>query len=616
MILSSSSSPETSLLKPSTQTLSPAAKKKIHHPTPQYKAAKKHIKELRSLGYDNFAQTGVDYWEPKKLNETDAEHNSRRQQESLAMSQFIEDKKRQNTTPLPQQQLPLPTNLLPKVSIARATPPASTSANHNPNRKRPHLDPCAESATEDISTLKADLRHERKARKDLTDKVANLSAQIAALSTTIKDLAQQLAVKDKLLGEKKNSSNQSNNPSDLAPAIKKMVEDLLQPILSQLAASAATQLTQKKQPPTQPSKQPQAKTPKQKPEQVTAKSYAAVTSAPPIEQSTAQIMGNGPASMHLKKTARAYAACLNTPTHAGSQSTSDQKEPTTFQLQRKERRRLAKQQRKNATNEKATPKKTAARTKLPASKKLDSKTILLLPSQENPNVLQKLQNIPEADPVKLGVKRHVPFPSGAVLVTCASVEQVNSLRTIASQAGISEKKAQTKPPEVRIHGIDPKITTEAISHRISSRYEEAPESVQLFPSKSTKHPGSMFAVLRTSLELKEKMSKHNSIRLGWTMCRIDTDIIVNRCKACGLLGHSTQKCTKNPMETDQDTTQTACKDCSNFNAKSTSLGTSAAKSRKRPTDHITGSKICPTLLAFKRKALPTRLPQVPETATS
>ena len=48
------------------------------HPKPQNKAAKDHKKRLRALGYNNFAETGVTYWEPQHMHEIESEHNWRR----------------------------------------------------------------------------------------------------------------------------------------------------------------------------------------------------------------------------------------------------------------------------------------------------------------------------------------------------------------------------------------------------------------------------------------------------------------------------------------------------------------------------------------------------------
>jgi len=75
---------------------------------------------------------------------------------------------------------------------------------------------------------------------------------------------------------------------------------------------------------------------------------------------------------------------------------------------------------------------------LPISVKHNPAILLLLPDSVTPNGLQKLQNMPEANPCQLGIKRHIAFPSGALLVTCSSATQAEQLRSITSKAGIPE----------------------------------------------------------------------------------------------------------------------------------------------------------------------------------
>jgi len=75
-----------------------------------------------------------------------------------------------------------------------------------------------------------------------------------------------------------------------------------------------------------------------------------------------------------------------------------------------------------------TRKKAEKRKRLPISVKHNPATLLLLPDSITPNVLQKLQNMPEANPHELGIKRHLAFPSGVLLVTCGSATQAEELR--------------------------------------------------------------------------------------------------------------------------------------------------------------------------------------------
>ena len=232
-------------------------------------------------------------------------------------------------------------------------------------------------------------------------------------------------------------------------------------------------------------------------------------------------------------------------------------------------------------------------------------------------MLQKLQNVPEADPRALGIKRHVPFPSGALLVTCRTTAQAEQLRSVAADAGISEKVRAAKPPTFRIHTIPPNTKAEQIKEDLLSCFGPITADLQLFPYKNHKFAGQNFAVVQTTLDNLKKISKIKSIRIGWAFCRIDASIHVTCCRTCGLLGHSEQKCQQmdaNEMDNNgnSDTANgnsPVCKDCSHYNTRqSASTATTGVKVHRRPTAHLTGSKNCPTLLALKKKTLPLRTP--------
>jgi hypothetical protein len=71
----------------STQT----ERKKIRplHPKPTNKKAIEHLQRLRRLGYNNFNEVDVDYWEPKLEGEASNLQNARRQKECKEMDTFI-----------------------------------------------------------------------------------------------------------------------------------------------------------------------------------------------------------------------------------------------------------------------------------------------------------------------------------------------------------------------------------------------------------------------------------------------------------------------------------------------------------------------------------------------
>lgn len=65
-------------------------KLKYQHQT--NKRARTQPSEVQELGYRNFEETPVEYWEPKRAKESDAQHNARRKAECANMKDFIEVK--------------------------------------------------------------------------------------------------------------------------------------------------------------------------------------------------------------------------------------------------------------------------------------------------------------------------------------------------------------------------------------------------------------------------------------------------------------------------------------------------------------------------------------------
>jgi len=246
--------------------------------------------------------------------------------------------------------------------------------------------------------------------------------------------------------------------------------------------------------------------------------------------------------------------------------------------------------------------------RLPSTRKARPATLILLPNNEIPNVLQKLQNLPAANPRTLGIKRHVPFSSGALLVTCGSEEQANHLRTISQEAGIQEKKLKNTTPEFRIHQIPAHTTLEELKEDIAKRFGEIEAEPLLLKYKNEKFKDLQFAVVKTTPEGLKQASQTRTIRVGWTVCKIDTQIYVKRCPNCSLLGHSEKHCSS--MDASTSTEEEGCKDCIAYNKNQLAAASiPGVRKNTRPTTHSTGSKQCPTLLAFKKKSLPLRQPR-------
>jgi len=450
------------------------------HPRPANKKAKHHLKRLHQLGYSSFEETGIRYWEPYLPGEDWSVHNARRQAECDEMDCWLKkaapkvsEEIQNNTQPGINLQ---PMVILPEIP-SRASPSMLA-----PNGKRP-ASPTSMSedktkhhkSVPQVERLKEDLEHERKMRKQLAAQVSSLLKQVTTLTQTVATLTEELKE------AKKGSQSQQADPNS-QEAIEGLVKSILVPALESLTTQekggSRTGATPQEKSRNNKSITPQAKI---------SKPTATATKTPtPTQASYSQKVGGDPAqatpqpgssssmgnqtSTSIGNRNNTTADTLEievTPNPTPSTSAQEPEFAHTRAQRRKMARQAAKERKKKEKEEEASSEKVKAerekkkrekRKRLPTSIKHNPATILLLPDSSTPNVLQKLQNLPEADPRQLGVKRHVVFPSGALLVTCQSATQAEQLRGITAKAGIAEKVRKTKAPEFRIHMV-PRETT-------------------------------------------------------------------------------------------------------------------------------------------------------------
>ena len=195
------------------------------------------------------------------------------------------------------------------------------------------------------------------------------------------------------------------------------------------------------------------------------------------------------------------------------------------------------------------------------------------------------------------------------MVTCGLKDQANQLRTISQEAGIQEKKLRNPTPEFHIHQIPGYTMLEELKEDITKRFGTIEAEPLLLNYNKEKSKDLQLAVVRTTVEGLKLAKETKTIRVGWSICKIDTEIYIKRCPNCGLLGHSEKHC--NSMEASTSTEEEeGCKDCTMYNkSQRATAPTPGARKNIRPTTHSTGSKQCPTLLAFKKKSLPLRQPK-------
>ena len=252
---------------------------------------------------------------------------------------------------------------------------------------------------------------------------------------------------------------------------------------------------------------------------------------------------------------------------------------------------------------------------LPTNNRVNPGSVLFIPNEQHPRVLDTLKKLPEASAREItrSVKRHLEFPSGALLVQCKDAKIADQLRKIADSQGIKEKKRESNPPSVRIHDVPKDTSFDDLRTAISEKFNDQPINVSMHPYRNNQDV--LFAVVTTSIELYKAMATTSRIRIGWAYCRIDATIRVSRCKNCGLLGHSEKSCFIKEAPQVANSESYHCTDCSAFNERRENSAKDSGFTlvlRKRPTGHKPGSSACLTLRNLKKKLLPVRQPAAAE----
>ncbi|VDO08353.1 unnamed protein product, partial [Brugia timori] len=245
--------------------------------------------------------------------------------------------------------------------------------------------------------------------------------------------------------------------------------------------------------------------------------------------------------------------------------------------------------------------------------------VLVAPTTAGQKALDVVKLTPGINPIDLGIKSHVEFPSGSVLLRCSSQENATQLRSLlAPVSSIQVRDKREVEPEVRIHNV-PGDTSETQLENILLQRLHEPVQVRYVEYAAPALPGTKLAIVCLSLEAYNNC-RGKRVRIGWASCKLQTIPYIPRCPRCHLLGHKEKSCpSPAPMEADSDSAQppvTAsgapeqpplpgqCADCVHYNETVQKAG--LPRHRRRLTDHATNSQKCPSRLALIRRRLPTK----------
>jgi len=263
----------------------------LNHPLPENKTAKKHLEKLRSLGYNSYAETGIEYWEPKYAFDTSSQHNARRQRECIEMSTFLKKATHKIHDQIASQNLFMPDAPEKYSFTVGSKRPAGTD---EPNQTVKHRkeSPLADS----LRAMKQELEKEKKARKKLEEQVTTLTTQVSTLCQTVRDLLKELEEEKSntrstatatTAKAKTKAPRPCNTAEEEEEGLRKLVQEIVTPILQ-----AATSMP----PTTTKAKKPQSGTPQ-------APTYS-------------QVVGTGPATTYHKEETATAQSKPRTPTTA------------------------------------------------------------------------------------------------------------------------------------------------------------------------------------------------------------------------------------------------------------------------------------------------------------
>lgn len=233
-------------------------------------------------------------------------------------------------------------------------------------------------------------------------------------------------------------------------------------------------------------------------------------------------------------------------------------------------------------------------------------SLLAVPTNSSERALQIIRGLPDVNPISLGVRHHVEFPNGGVLIRCDKKENALRLRSILEgTSGLELRDKRVIVPEIRLHNVPGEVSVDQINATLSRILGEPPSAIRLVDYSNPVVPGTKLAVISVTPTAYEVAKTRRTIRLGWASCPLKTLPYISRCTNCHLLGHKANACRNQSATPDSQVTTPApntCIDCCSFNSGITRAG--LPKSRLRRTDHASGSQHCLSRIALIRRRLP------------
>lgn len=145
---------------------------------------------------------------------------------------------------------------------------------------------------------------------------------------------------------------------------------------------------------------------------------------------------------------------------------------------------------------------------------------------------------------EFGVKSFQQLPDGSLSVLFDSEENHLKFNEILTNKKLLVVFNQPVPNpfEFRIHRLNAGILTTLVREEIVRQTGISPIEVEIHPYHDQRFKESNFSIVRCNRDLFERVRTLNAISIGWEKYRVDTSPLPMKCKVCGLLGHTSKRC--------------------------------------------------------------------------
>lgn len=180
----------------------------------------------------------------------------------------------------------------------------------------------------------------------------------------------------------------------------------------------------------------------------------------------------------------------------------------------------------------------------------ETEDILIKPQEGHENeyadaeaVMKKLKTTVNPDDLDITVMKMIPRRNMVVVI----VRKGDGRKLLESQtirrAGLTVEARRKLQPRIAVRDIPGDMMEDELQERLKKaipheQLREKLKIIKMVPNRA----GTQTAIAEIPAEAHEELTQRGRIKIGWTMCRISTDIKANQCYNCQSFGHHAARC--------------------------------------------------------------------------